>query len=177
LPEDKRQLLAEIDRCKAYLELFFNRLNHLDRDSVRRPLGETLQAFATGIHRYPRLHFTYETFQDQSINPMVGELIGLLLEILAENAEEAQATTFHVKACFSKRFLTLDVYNDGPPFPDEIQALMALGYSQDKGVYHTGIGLFLAKLVIENLGAKAHVVNTGMAHLSVLFPMDTVDTL
>jgi two-component system sensor histidine kinase RegB len=174
LPEDKRQLLAEIDRCKAYLELFFKRLNHLDSGGEVRSLGEILQSFSLWIKRYPGVRFTYELGHDPMLNATVGELVGLLLEILAENAADAKAGVFQVKSAVAKGVLRLDILNDGPPFPDEIQALMALGYSRDKGVHHTGIGLFLAKLVMETLGAEAEIASKAEAHLTVLIPLDNV---
>jgi two-component system sensor histidine kinase RegB len=172
LPEDKQQLLTEIDRCKAYLDLFFKRLNHLDSGGEVRSLEEILQSFSLWLKRYPGLRFTYELGHDPMLNATVGELVGLLLEILAENAADAKAGVFQVKSAVSKGVLRLDIVNDGPPFPDEIQALMSLGYSRDKGVHHTGIGLFLAKLVMETLGAEAQIASKAEAHLTVSIPLD-----
>lgn len=177
LSKDRTRLLQEIGRCKDYLGLFFHRLNHLDGDRDGQSLRSFLDAFSVWIRRYPDLNFTYDSLEDPYLNAVSGELIILLLEILADNAVEANARTFSVKSSLTPLILTLDVKNDGPPFPDEIHALMNLGYSKDKGVHHTGIGLFLAKMVMENLGASLHVVTPGVAHVSIVFPLENVVSL
>jgi len=174
LAEDRTRLLQEIGRCKDYLGLFFHRLNHLDGDRERQSLGTFLDVFSVWIQRYPDVQFTWESLENPYVNTVSGELIVLLLEILADNAAEAHARIFSVKISLTPQELIMDVQNDSPAFPDEIQTLMTLGYSKDKGVHHTGIGLFLAKLVMENLGASLHVVTSSVAHVRVVFPLENV---
>jgi len=177
LAEDKAQLLQEIERCKAYLNVFFQRLSHLDADSDRQSLATVLSTFAVWMKRYPCLSFDYDHRDDQIVTAMAADLMTLLLEILAENAAEANATHFYLKTSVSGSSLTLTVQNNGPPFPDDIQSLMTLGYSRDKGLHHTGIGLFLARLVLDNMGADVRVRDASVASLQILFPLDVVTGL
>jgi two-component system sensor histidine kinase RegB len=177
LAEDKVQLLQEIERCKSYLNVFFQRLHYLEADSDRQPLSTVFSKFAIWIKRYPDLSFDYDTKDDQIVTAMAADLMTLLLEILAENAAEANATHFQLKALVSGSLLTLDVQNNGPPFPDDLQALMTLGYSKDKGLNHTGIGLFLARLVLDNMGADVRVGDPHVASLKIIFPLDVVTGL
>jgi len=172
IQEDQHRLGVEIARAKDYLSEFFNRLHRLDRTADPRYLKPTLDDF-----KYPALTIISTVTNDQPITPQSGELIGLLLDIIAENAAEATATTLLFSAVFSKTTLTIQIQNDGPPLPDEIQSLMSLGVSKNKDVYHTGIGLFLARLVIDSLNGHLRLNTRSKVDFTIEFPLESINSI
>lgn len=178
LHKDQEILLSQIEQCKTYLARFFDRLGRLEKTDEALLFSTTIHTFSEWIvTRHPSLKLNYDIVNDQYMSSMNAELMMLLLEIMAENAVEAQASTLFFEAKFFKHHLTVTIQNDGPPLPDEIQALMSLGYSDNKGIHHTGIGLFLARLVMENLGARVQVVPSKNVHLILEFPLESMINL
>lgn len=178
LQKDQTILLSQIEQCKTYLARFFDRLGRLEKTDEALLFSTSINKFSDWIaHRYPMLTLKCDVVNDQNMSSMNSELIILLLEIMAENAAEAQAKTLSFEAEFSKYTLTLTIQNDGPPLPDEIHSLMTLGYSENKGIHHAGIGLFLARLVMGNLGARVQVLPSNNVHIVIEFPLENMDDL
>ncbi|NDC82808.1 sensor histidine kinase [bacterium] len=177
LDRDRIRLLQEIEKCKAFLSRFFSHLNRLENTGGQKLFSLHAESFTKRMTQYPSLSLTHTISKDRMISTLGVELIILILEIMAENAAEAKANNMHFEAQFSKNYLELKIQNDGPPLPDEIQSLMNIGYTQDKGIHHTGIGLFLVRLVIESLGATVQVEKSRNVSILFKFPLENIEFL
>jgi|GEM_PF-2455647 len=177
LSSDKIVLLREIDRCKDYLSRFFKSLHRLENTGEDKFLSGHFSSFIFKTTHFSDFSVSFNVVNDRPVYATNAELIVLILDIMTENAYEAKATKMHIEAQFSKKNLILDISNDGPPLPDEIQSLMTIGYSQKKGLHHAGVGLFLVRLVIDSLGAALQVVDSQNVHIKITIPIETIQTL
>jgi sensor histidine kinase regulating citrate/malate metabolism len=134
------------------------------------------QRFLRLRSQFEALKVSYSLQNPRPIQKTGAELIGLLIEIMCENAQDATAKTIDFSLIFSDQTLTLIIQNDGPKLPDELQVLMQAGYSQNKADFHLGMGLFLARLVLETLHGSIKVLEGPGVHLKVEFPLENLVT-
>ncbi len=81
----------------------------------------------------------------------------MLLEIFSENAFEAKATEQWIETRFESERFELTLINNGPDLPDDVRALMMLGMTHNKRLPHTGMGLFLVRLILDSLNGDIAV--------------------
>ena len=176
--QDKAVLIEEINRCKEYLSTLFNRLHRLDTLEESILLKPSFDRFFSKLTKvYPFLTVTWTLKSDRLLRSISVELILLILDIMAENAAEAGAKTLEVAAHFSKKQFHIQIQNNGPPLPQELETLMKAGFSGNKSAYHTGMGLYLARLIMENLGASVEVNQGAHVDLVIRFPLDMLCAL
>ncbi len=171
ISHDQARLQSEMIRAKTYLTSLFQRLHRLDHAVESQPIADVVSTVINDLRRFTSFTVTATTSQD-FLPPTAAELIALLLDILGENAAEAGATQMAITWTPKGDYFVLTVSNNGPPLPAELTQLMILGFSNNKGLHHTGIGLFLAKLVLDNLGASVQVDSQSGVTYRIMLPKD-----
>jgi two-component system sensor histidine kinase RegB len=156
---DRSAILTEVDRSKMYLTNLFKRLVRIESDQdVGVMLHDALPRLLELVgQKHPGLQVEWTVINDHPVRGASLELISLLAEIFIENAAEAGAKTAWVHLSWDSDGLKMTVKNDGPPLSADFQELMTVGTSTKGGTPHFGIGLFLARLVIESLAGTVSV--------------------
>ncbi|NBV82543.1 hypothetical protein EBR57_00240 [bacterium] len=175
--QSKAAILSQVDRAKRYLSHLFDRLGRIESDqdstaTLRVILQELVLRITT---QYPDLTIGVCLNNEAEMRGSGTELVGLLTEILVENAAEAGASKATISVDRLSDELVLIVANNGPPLPTDFHELMTLGVSTKRDAPHFGIGLFLARLVIDSLSGAVSVVGPPGVSVCVRFPAEMVD--
>lgn len=169
---DQKNLIKQIQTCKQSLTLFFEQLQRLEKPQTNSLLDQQFSDFQQRMkQRFQHATLIINTEQEIAITSTRAELICLILEIIIENAIESSAKTIQIQTTLTKSTLAILIENDGAPLSKTLSDLMVLG-TTEKGPHHTGIGLFLAKLMLENLGAQVKQIEINPVKFEIKIPMD-----
>ena len=122
--------------------------------------------------------------QDYSRQPEVMWRPDLLhpLETLIDNAAEFATSNVEIVVTWDEQNLSVLIQDDGPGFQSAILSRLGEPYnssrSGDGG--HMGLGVFIAKTMIENNGGKLKLVNKKGgkgAQVTVIWPRQEIDSL
>lgn len=174
LSQDKKNLELDLSKCKLFLTQFFDQLNRLDAKQTTVTFSSVLEQFKQYSQlKWPSFSIDIRMETDRVINSSSAEMLALIIEILAENAFEASAKLFSVSVKQKSGNLSVLLCNDGQVLDNDLNQLMTLGFS-GKGFPHTGIGLFLARLALENLGANLTVCHDTSVCFEILVPLESL---
>jgi len=119
---------------------------------------------------------------DDSKEPMVIWRPDLLhsLETLVDNAGQFTRDEVRIAITWDDKTLTIQIDDDGPGFQSSILSRLGEPYNSSRGGNdgHMGLGVFIAKTMVENLGGRVQLVNRkgGGARVTVIYPRQAIDS-
>ena len=122
--------------------------------------------------------------QDESPQPEVMWRPDLLhpLETLIDNAGQFAKTKINIIVSWTEQNLSVSIQDDGPGFQSAILSRLGEPYNSSRSGQegHMGLGVFIAKTMIENIGGKLKLVNVkggGGAQVTVTWPRAEIDSI
>jgi two-component system sensor histidine kinase RegB len=184
ITEDLALLKTETERCRQILA-------ELNQDAIS--LGEEtddpmpITALVSSLldNRFEdirsQISITGEAMDD-SKEPMVIWRPDLLhsLETLVDNAGQFTQDEVRIAITWDDKTLTIQIDDDGPGFQSSILSRLGEPYNSSRGGNdgHMGLGVFIAKTMVENLGGRVQLVNRkgGGARVTVIYPRHSIDS-
>ncbi|MGA0242084.1 MAG: ATP-binding protein [Candidatus Marinamargulisbacteria bacterium] len=167
----KHTILNEIQRCSRELKKLYDRFHHLDhqqKDTHLLPVIHSMTSSPSNIT------INSAVKNDQPIKKTAAELIRLLLDVLIENALDANASHITIDGRFEYNYCQIMFTNNGPPLPSEITHLMRFGQSSHRDSPHIGMGLFLVRLILENLDGSIYIHPSNNVALTLKIPQTSL---
>ncbi|WP_306117340.1 MULTISPECIES: ActS/PrrB/RegB family redox-sensitive histidine kinase [unclassified Roseitalea] len=188
LKEDVRLLRAQADRCRQILSQL-STLNTtsealMSRLSLREMIEEVVDP-----HREFGVDIATTHEGDGSAEPVMRRNPGILYGLgnLVENAVDFARNRVSIRLGWSQERVEIDIVDDGPGFPsDQLEKLGEPDISMARGALRSrkggpglGLGIFIAKTLLERSGATLHFSNgpqpgTG-AKISVHWPRSSIE--
>lgn len=124
----------------------------------------------------------------ESVIPVIGRTVGLLYGLgnLIENAVQFAQNTVAVEAGWSEEKVTVTITDDGPGYPPELIARLGEPYlttrarsGGDEGGGGLGLGIFIAKTLLERTGARLAFSNeSGNRHarVEIVWPRRAIES-
>lgn len=188
LKEDVRLLRAQADRCREILSRL-STLNTTSEDmmsylSVREMIEEVVS---------PHREFGVEimtTFEGHgSLEPVLRRNAGIVhgLGNLVENAVDFARNEVRIALDWSDHYVHIEIVDDGPGFPtDQLERLGEPDLGATRSVMRSrrggpglGLGIFIAKTLLERSGATMHFRNAGQpqagACVTIDWPRSSID--
>lgn len=178
--EDVRLLRSQAERCREIL----GKLKTLGEDGdspLTRLQVRTLLEEVVEPHRGTGVEITIHCDgapEDQPVlwrNPAVHYGLGNLIE----NAVDFANTEVEVLARWDAERLTLTIADDGPGFPDDVLDRIGDPFVSRRGSGHRGgglgLGIFIAKTLLERTGATVSFRREVGATVSVSWPRAVLD--
>nr|WP_155095704.1 ActS/PrrB/RegB family redox-sensitive histidine kinase [Paracoccus aestuariivivens] len=181
LAEDARILRQSAERCGAILRS----MGSAGRDDLQirnAPLRQVLDE-AAGPHRERGIRIRIETPSDQPVIHRDAALIHGLRNLI-QNAVDFATVEVLIEAKADPREIRLRIADDGPGFPTTLLPRIGSPFlttrprSEDGRSYEgMGLGLFIAKTLLERSGAKVRFGNRQRgAQVTVTWPRDLIET-
>ncbi len=168
MAEDLALLRGEVERCRVIL----SKLTSFGQEDggaffATMSLGHLLEEIA-GPRRAFDIAITIDT-SGQGAEPMCRRSPGLMYGLgnLLDNATDFALSAVSVEARWSDDTVAIEIRDDGPGFAPEILLRIGEPYvtsrGRDRGEDGSGLGLglFIAKTLIERSGAQLTLVNAG----------------
>ncbi len=164
--EDVRLLRSQVERCRGILE----RLSSLGEEPGghldRLPLSSLIEEIAAP-HREFGIAIRID-LDGPAPEPVGRRDPGILYGLgnLAENAVDFAATTVEIEARWTHERIVIAIADDGPGFPADVLAKIGEPYISTRsgrrgGIAESGLGLglFIAKTLLERSGAELTFAN------------------
>jgi len=196
--EDARLLRQQAERCRAIIARLANPEEAMLGGVARLPLGAFLDDLARA-HRTPDVEIFVRVAAPQTNDPppqvwRIPELVHGLGNIL-ENAADFADARITLEARWDNAILTITVDDDGPGFAPEIFEVLGEPYITSRpghrapgetelmpeasmdGHEGMGLGFFIAKVLLEQTGARVLAANPpgGGARVAVTWARGVVD--
>ena len=166
--EDIRLIRAQSERCREILSKIASLSSEPDEHLGLMPLSHVLEE-AVAPHRDFGIAISIEREGDAP-EPVAGRNPGLLYGLgnLVDNAVDFAKSEVHIRAAWSATEVTIAIADDGPGFsPDVIDQLgepyvttRRAGQSSPAPEHGgLGLGIFIAKTLLERSGAKLRLAN------------------
>jgi len=189
LAEDVDLIISQTARCRAILA----KLRNLGADGgdpfASVPLGELIAEVAKpheGLGK--KIEIVTETAAGPG--PVFRRNVGLLYGLgnLIENAVHFARSRVVVSAGWDKVAISLSIADDGPGFPPELITRLGEPYlttrarsaeSSESGAGGLGLGIFIAKTLLERTGARLsfdNVAPQGGARVRIVWPRKVIET-
>jgi two-component system sensor histidine kinase RegB len=163
--EDVMLLRTQGERCREILKrltsLSSNGEVHLDRMPLTSLIEEVIAP-----HRDFDIAIRLEPGERDGPEPVGHRNPGVIYGLgnLVENAVDFAATAVTVHWRWDDNAVTIDIADDGPGFPPEIldrigEPYMSTRHGTERGGGGLGLGLFIAKTLLERSGAKLSFFN------------------
>ena len=172
LAEDARLLVQQADRCRTILQSMGR--SGKDDTHMRQALLETVLREAAEPHmdRGKTVHFLLRPAEDgDSTQPLIQRRPELIhgLRNLVQNAVDFAASEVWVTASWTARTLQIRIFDDGPGFSPQVLGSIGepfIGRGRDPnrpkrrpGYAGMGLGMFIAKTLLERTGARLEFLN------------------
>lgn len=196
--EDARLLRQQAERCRAIIARLANPEEAMLGGVARLPLGALLDDLARE-HRAPDVEILVRVAAPQTDDPppqvwRIPELVHGLGNIL-ENAADFADARITLEARWDGAYLTITVDDDGPGFAPEIFEVLGEPYITSRpghrapgetelmpeasmdGHEGMGLGFFIAKVLLEQTGAKVMAENPpgGGARVAATWARGVID--
>ena len=189
LAEDIDLIISQSARCRAILA----KLRNLGADAgdpfASVPLDDLLAEVARP-HEVMGVPIRIETVAGVGTAPLIRRSVGLLYGLgnLIENAAQFAENTVSVVARWTGDTIAVSIADDGPGFPPEVLARMGEPYlttrlrsggGEDDGPGGMGLGIFIAKTLLERSGAKLSFTNAEggrHARVDIVWPRLQIET-
>lgn len=170
LKDDVRLLRTQADRCREILARL-STLNTTPEDMISRmSLREVVQEVADP-HREFGVAIVTDHEGEGSVEPVIRRSPAILYGLgnLVENAVDFAEQTVHIGLLWSDEAIRIQIVDDGPGFAlDQLEKLgepdLAASRSMvrsRKGEPGLGLGIFIAKTLLERSGATVGFANAG----------------
>jgi len=172
LADDARLLVQQADRCRTILQSMGR--SGKDDTHMRRALLEAVLREAAEPHldRGKRVHFLLDPAKDcETPQPLIQRRPELIhgLRNLIQNAVDFAASEVWVTACWTGQNLRIRIFDDGPGFSPQVLGSIGepfIGRGRDPnrpkrrpGYSGMGLGMFIAKTLLERTGARLEFLN------------------
>ncbi len=188
LIEDARLLRSQAERCREILQKLTSLSEEGEDHLARLPLTSLIEEI-TEPHRNFGVTINVDTLNKVDSEPVGQRNPGILYGLgnLIENAVDFAHSNVLVKARWSDTSVSLSIIDDGPGYSQEVLGHIgepfvttrARGKSPDLNAGGLGLGLFIAKTLLERSGATlsfSNVRNEGLgAKVSVVWPRSALD--
>jgi two-component system sensor histidine kinase RegB len=187
LREDVELIISQSARCGAIL----GKLRNLGADGgdpfATVSLGELIAEVASPHEGGGKMIVL--THEGHGAEPRVRRNVGLLYGLgnLIENAAHFAASTVRVHAAWDRNAVTVTIADDGPGFPPELLTRLGEPYlttrarnleAGAKGGGGLGLGIFIAKTLLERSGARLDFRNeadNGRARVRIGWPRRLIE--
>ena len=187
LAEDVDLIIAQSQRCRAIL----GKLRSLSSGDVgdpfaALPLGELLEEVAKPLEGQGKPIFI--EIPEGGGEPVIRRNVGLLYGLgnLIENATHFARNKVQVDAAWDDGAVNIVISDDGPGFPDDLVARLGEPYLTTRARNLApdgdapgglGLGIFIAKTLLERTGARLAFSNTekGGACVRIVWPRAAID--
>ncbi|HHG90136.1 MAG TPA: ActS/PrrB/RegB family redox-sensitive histidine kinase [Devosia sp.] len=166
LREDVRLIIEQSARCRNILSKLRS-LDDTEEDLFRAvPLSELLAELTQPFTHYEKpLNIIKQGTAEEE--PVVVRNVGLLYGLgnLIENAAQFARSEVTIEACWQPTRIKITITDDGPGFAPDLLNRLGEPYLSAKGRRRSGglgLGVFIAKTLLERTGAKISFSN---AHL------------
>ncbi|MFC3136057.1 ActS/PrrB/RegB family redox-sensitive histidine kinase [Microbaculum marinum] len=159
--DDVRLLRSQVERCRGILERIGSLGEETGGHFDRLPLSSLIEEIAAP-HR--EFGISIEIVMDgQRPEPVGRRDPGILYGLgnLAENAVDFAGSTAVIRAGWTDRTVTIEIADDGPGFPPDVLSKIGEPYISTRGRRRgsteesgLGLGLFIAKTLLERSGAQ-----------------------
>lgn len=187
LADDVELIIAQSARCRAILaKLRSLRSGESGDPFAQVPMGELLEEVAAPLEGRGKSIFIEmpETLGEPVFQRNVGLLYGL--GNLIENATQFARERVTVEASWDRASVGVLIADDGPGFPDELIARLGEPYlttrprtsaSESDAAGGLGLGIFIAKTLLERTGATLAFENTpaGGARVRIVWPRKAIE--
>lgn len=173
LADDVALIIAQAARCRAILA----KLRSLKSDDsadpfARAPIGDLLEEVAKPLEAGGKSIFI--EVPEEGPEPIFKRSVGVLsgLGNLIENAAQFAKTMVRIEAAWDRAEISVTITDDGPGFPDELLFRLGEPYlttrarnvvAEDGEPGGLGLGIFIAKTLLERAGARLSFSNAGGA--------------
>nr|WP_099867216.1 ActS/PrrB/RegB family redox-sensitive histidine kinase [Pararhizobium haloflavum] len=182
--EDLQLLRSQSERCRDILRRLTT-LSTDDEEHMRKlPLSSLIEE-VVAPHREFGVSIDVDVHALSGSEPVGLRNAGILYGLgnLVENAVDFAATRVTVDARYDDENVVIIIADDGPGFPPEIQAqigepfLTRRASGKDKRAGGLGLGLFIAKTLLERTGAAMRFENrvSGGARITMTWPRAAMD--
>ena len=170
LQEDARLIRDQADRCRDIL----HSMGQAGKDDLhirQAPIGAVVQeAAAPHLNRGKAIEFDVGGhFADDTRQPIIDRRPEIIhgLRNLVQNAVDFAKATVWVDVAWDDEFLWVKIVDDGPGFPSYILSRIGDPFVGNRkrgdgrpGYEGMGLGLFIAKTMLERTGAELTFTNT-----------------
>ena len=189
LRDDVELIISQSARCRAIL----GKLRNLGADSgdpfASVPIGDLLAEVARP-HEGQGKQIVVVRDNAAGPEPVLPRSVGLLYGMgnLIENAASFAASRVEIRAGWDKVNLIVSVADDGPGFPPEMVARLGEPYLTTRGRSDSGggdghaglgLGIFIAKTLLERSGARLRFSNAsdaGHARIDIVWPRRAIES-
>lgn len=183
MQEDAALLVSQAQRCRDILKRLSQAPSDTDRMHDRIVLGDALEEVAAPLHGLG-IAILVRLEGGEGEVPVVRRRPEVLYALgnFIENAVDFAQGTVEVTARWDPQAIHITVSDDGPGYSPEILAKLGEPYISSRkgrtGLGGLGLGVFIAKTLIERVGGEVHFDNgsrTGGARVSLSLPRTRVD--
>ncbi len=188
LADDVELIIAQSARCRAILaKLRSLRSGESGDPFAALPLGELLEEVAKPLEGLGKSIFI--EVPEEEDEPVFRRNAGLLYGLgnLIENAIHFARTRVEVEASWDRSTIGVVITDDGPGFPDEVIARLGEPYlttrmrntaPEGAAAGGLGLGIFIAKTLLERAGARLAFENAtgGGARVRITWPRKAIES-
>ncbi|MGI9370880.1 MAG: ActS/PrrB/RegB family redox-sensitive histidine kinase [Hyphomicrobiales bacterium] len=195
--DDLDLLVSQAARCREILSRLSKRDEQGDNMFALVPITEMLEELVEPL-KGSGVEIMVSGAMDEneetpSDEPIVARNAGILFALnnLVENAVDFASNTVHIDAIWSPQQLIVEMRDDGPGFSQEIidrlgepfvttrRGYVDLKAPQEASHEGMGLGIFIAKTLLERSGARVamtnHQIDDGGAFVQVAWPRSEID--
>jgi two-component system sensor histidine kinase RegB len=185
LADDVDLIIAQSARCRAILAKLRNLGAEPGDPFASVTLGELLAEVSKPLETPEKAVLI--RLDEASTEPVITRSVGLLYGLgnLIENAVQFATAAVTVEASWDRATVGVVITDDGPGFPDDLVARLGEPYlttrprdpqSDATGPGGLGLGIFIAKTLLERTGAKLGFDNApgGGARVRVTWPRERI---
>jgi len=171
LQEDARLIREQADRCRDILRSM-GRAGKDDKQLKQAPLGAVLrEAAEPHAHRGKAVHFDLGPLADNAPRePLIRRTPEIIhgLRNLVQNAVDFAAQNVWIEGEWSANRITIKIVDDGPGYPPHLIGRIGDPFVRKRnaplqaerpGYEGMGLGLFIAKTLLERTGAEISFAN------------------
>lgn len=189
LREDVELIISQSARCRAILA----KLRNLGADDggdpfASVPLGELIAEVVKLHNTAGKTVSIISGERSAGPQPVFRRNVGLLYGLgnLIENATDFARSNVRIETNWDKANVTVSIADDGPGFPPELMARLGEPYLTTRartggtsdGAGGLGLGIFIAKTLLERTGARLSFENEaidGRARVTIVWPRKVVE--
>ncbi|TPW28417.1 ActS/PrrB/RegB family redox-sensitive histidine kinase [Pararhizobium mangrovi] len=174
--EDVELMRSQSERCRDILRRITS-LSTDDEAQMRRLPLSSLVEEVIAPHREFGIELT-NSIEGTGGEPVGTRNPGILYGLgnLVENAVDFAETAVHVAVSYDRATVTMTIGDDGPGFPADVinqigePFLTRRTRAEQAGAGGLGLGLFIAKTLLERSGARLSFTNTPGAAVMITWP-------